>query len=159
MLACLAVTCRLHTWQNDRDLFRTTAITQGWKGYRNTGQHRKLWRRKFSTAPAGTRASDLSMTSPAFHHWTTPAPPMHACRGVCVFQSDILLMWNLSLNLSVWSCVSVCVLTVSGCLGRQQHVAWDSAVCCLGTAACCLRTATCFLGTAASLCTALVGCG
>ena len=27
--ACLAVTCLLHFWQNDRDLLRATAVTQG----------------------------------------------------------------------------------------------------------------------------------
>ena len=27
--ACLAVTCHLHFWQNDRDLLRATAVTQG----------------------------------------------------------------------------------------------------------------------------------
>ena len=32
---CLAVTCHLHFWQNDRDLLRATVVTQGWKGYRN----------------------------------------------------------------------------------------------------------------------------
>ena len=26
---CSAVTCHLHCWQNDRDLLRTTAVTQG----------------------------------------------------------------------------------------------------------------------------------
>ena len=39
--ACLAVTYRLHFWQNDRDLLRTTAVTRGWNGYRSTSQHRK----------------------------------------------------------------------------------------------------------------------
>ena len=38
----LAVTYRLHFWQNDRDLLRATAVTQGWNGYRNKSQHRKL---------------------------------------------------------------------------------------------------------------------
>ena len=38
--ACLAVTCRLHFWQNDRDLLRATVVTQGWNGYRNKSQHR-----------------------------------------------------------------------------------------------------------------------
>ena len=33
--ACLAVTCHLHFWQNDRDLLRATAVTRGWNGYRN----------------------------------------------------------------------------------------------------------------------------
>ena len=27
--ACLAVTCHLHFWQNDRDLLRATAVTSG----------------------------------------------------------------------------------------------------------------------------------
>ena len=40
--ACLAVTCRLHFWQNDRDLLlRATVVTRGWNGYRNKSQHRK----------------------------------------------------------------------------------------------------------------------
>ena len=40
--ACLAVTCHLHFWRNDRDLLRATAVTRGWNGYRNKSQHRKL---------------------------------------------------------------------------------------------------------------------
>ena len=39
---CLAVTCHLLFWQNDRDLLRATAVTRGWNGYRNKSQHRKL---------------------------------------------------------------------------------------------------------------------
>ena len=39
---CLAVTCQLHFWQNDRDLLRATAVTRGWNGYQNESQHRKL---------------------------------------------------------------------------------------------------------------------
>ena len=37
---CLAVTCHLQFWQNDRDLLRATAVTRGWNGYRNKSQHR-----------------------------------------------------------------------------------------------------------------------
>ena len=40
--ACLAVTCHLHFWQNDRDLLRATAVIRGWNRYRNKSQHRKL---------------------------------------------------------------------------------------------------------------------
>ena len=40
--ACVAVTCHLHFWQNDRGLLRATAVTRGWNGYRNNSQHRKL---------------------------------------------------------------------------------------------------------------------
>ena len=40
--ACLALTCHLHFWQNDRDLLRATAVTQGWNGYQNKSWHIKL---------------------------------------------------------------------------------------------------------------------
>ena len=40
--ACLAVTCHLRFWQNDRGLLRATAVTQERNGYRNKSQHRKL---------------------------------------------------------------------------------------------------------------------
>ena len=40
--ACLAVTCHLCFWQNDRGLLCATVVTQGWNGYRNNSQHRKL---------------------------------------------------------------------------------------------------------------------
>ena len=47
--ACLAVTCHLHFWQNDRDLLRATAVTRGRNGYRNKSQHRKsTLEKKFS---------------------------------------------------------------------------------------------------------------
>ena len=39
--ACLAVTCHLHFWQNDRDFLRATVVTRGWNGYRNKSRHRK----------------------------------------------------------------------------------------------------------------------
>ena len=39
--ACLAVTCHLHFWQNDRDLLCATVVTRRWNGYRNKSQHRK----------------------------------------------------------------------------------------------------------------------
>ena len=39
--ACLAVTCHLHFWQNDRDFLRATVVTRGWNRYRNKSQHRK----------------------------------------------------------------------------------------------------------------------
>ena len=53
--ACLAVTCHLHFWQNDRDLLCATAVTQAWNRYRNKSQHRKsTLEKKFSpAAPAG----------------------------------------------------------------------------------------------------------
>ena len=40
--ACLAVTCHLHFWQNDRGLLDAPAVTRGWNRYSNKSQHRKL---------------------------------------------------------------------------------------------------------------------
>ena len=40
--ACLAVTCHLHSWQNDWDLLRAAAVTWRWNRYWNKSQHRKL---------------------------------------------------------------------------------------------------------------------
>ena len=39
---CLAVTCHLHFWQNDKDLSYAAVVTWGWNGYQNKIQHRKL---------------------------------------------------------------------------------------------------------------------
>ena len=47
---CLAVTCLLHFWQNDRDLLRATAVTRGWNRCRekNVSTESRPWKRKFS---------------------------------------------------------------------------------------------------------------
>ena len=46
--ACLAVTCHLRFWQNDRGLLHATAVTLGWNGYRRVSTESWPWRRKFS---------------------------------------------------------------------------------------------------------------
>ena len=54
MYACLAVTCHLRFWQNDRGLLRATAVTRGWNGYRNrVSTENWPWRRKFSRRSNG----------------------------------------------------------------------------------------------------------
>ena len=65
--ACLAVTCHLHFWHNDRGLVRTTAVTRGWDGYRNMSQHKKVdsGQEHSPAAPAGTRTCNLSITGAA----------------------------------------------------------------------------------------------
>ena len=60
--ACLAVTCHLHFWQNDRDLLCATAVTQDTEIRVSTESW--PWRRKSPAAPAGIRTRDLSITSP-----------------------------------------------------------------------------------------------
>ena len=49
-------------WQNDGDLFRATAVTRGWNGYRNKSQLRE---ENYPAAPAGTRTRDFSITNPS----------------------------------------------------------------------------------------------
>ena len=63
MHVCLAVTCRLHLWQNDRDLLGATAVTRGWNGSRNKSQHRKLTLENNILPPLlpGTQTRDLSI--------------------------------------------------------------------------------------------------
>ena len=47
--ACLAVTCHLHFWQNDRDFLRATAVTRGWTDTEiRVSTESRPWRRKFS---------------------------------------------------------------------------------------------------------------
>ena len=47
--ACLAVTCHLHFWQNDRDLLRATAVTRGGTDPEiRVSTENRPWRRKFS---------------------------------------------------------------------------------------------------------------
>ena len=63
--ACLAVTCHLRFWQNDRDFLHATAITQGWNGYQNkSAQKADLGEENSPAAPAGIQTCDLSITSP-----------------------------------------------------------------------------------------------
>ena len=68
MYACLAVTCHLHFWQNDRDFLRATVVTRGWNGYRNTEESAQKvdpGEENSPGVPAGIRTRDLSITSPA----------------------------------------------------------------------------------------------
>ena len=78
--ACLAVTCHLHFWQNDRDFLRATVVTRGGKNGTDRAEIRvstesRPWRRKFS------RRSSRDSNPPTFqsrvrcsNHWAIPAP-------------------------------------------------------------------------------------
>ena len=49
MYACLAVTCHLHFWQNDRDFLRATVVTRGLTDTEiRVSTESRPWRRKFS---------------------------------------------------------------------------------------------------------------
>ena len=72
--ACLAVTCHLHFWQNDRDLLRATAVTRGWNGYRNKSQHRKSTLEKIILPPLLHWFEPAAFQSRIWrsNHWAIP---------------------------------------------------------------------------------------
>ena len=74
--ACLAVTCHLHFWQNDRDLLGATAVTRGWNGYRNKSQHRKLTLEKKTLPPLlqGFEPATFQSRVRRSNHWAIPLP-------------------------------------------------------------------------------------
>ena len=78
--ACLAVTCHLHFWQDDRGLLRATAVTRGWNGYRNKSQHRKLTLEKKILPPPQQGFEPVTFRSRvrSSNHWAIPAP--RSCR-------------------------------------------------------------------------------
>ena len=76
MYACLAVTCQLHFWQNDRDLLRATVVARGWNEYRNKSTESRPWRIQFS------RRSCRDSNPRPFNHepgavTTELSPPFH----------------------------------------------------------------------------------
>ena len=74
--ACLAVTCHLHFWQNDRDLLRATVVTRGWNGYRNKSQHRKSTLEKKILPPfqQGFEPTTFQSRVRCSNHWAIPTP-------------------------------------------------------------------------------------
>ena len=76
--ACLAVTCHLHFWQNDRDFLRATVVTRGWNGYRNKSQHRKstLEKKILPLLQQGFEPATFQSRVRCSNHWAIPAPPL-----------------------------------------------------------------------------------
>ena len=107
MYVCLAVTCHLHFWQNDQDLLRAAAVTQGWNGYRNKNQHKiDLGKENYPIAPARTRTWDLLITSLVTLPLSHPSfPILISCFGMSVAGQ--------------WSC---CPL--SACCGLRKLTCW-----------------------------------
>ena len=81
MYACLAVTCHLHFWQNDRDFLRATVVTRGWNGYRNKSQHRKSTLEKKILPPfqQGFEPATFQSRVRCSNHWAIPAPRLVNC--------------------------------------------------------------------------------
>ena len=77
--ACLAVTCHLRFWQNDRGLLRATAVTGGWNRYRNKSQHRKSTLEKKILLPLqqGFKPATFRSRVRRSNHWAIPAHKSH----------------------------------------------------------------------------------
>ena len=91
--ACLAVTCHLHFWQNDRDFLRATVVTRGWNGYRNKSQHRKSTLEKKILPPfqQGFEPATFQSWVRRSNHWAIPAPKYEVmrCAYICKW-----LVWS-----------------------------------------------------------------
>ena len=74
--ACLAVTCHLHFWQNDRDLLRATAVTWGWNRHWNKSQHRKstLEKKILPLLQQGFEPATFQSQVWRSNHWAIPVP-------------------------------------------------------------------------------------
>ena len=81
--ACLAATCHLHFWQNDRDFLRATVVTRGWNGYRNKSQHRKSTLEKKILPPfqQGFEPATFQSRVRCSNHWAIP-PALNVSSGV-----------------------------------------------------------------------------
>ena len=91
--ACLAVTCHLPFWQNDRGLLvlRATAVTWGWNGYRNKSQHRKLTLAKKILPPLqqGFEPATFRSWVQCSNHWAIPAP-----QSLCLLHQWFLQIYQ-----------------------------------------------------------------
>ena len=100
MHACLAVTCHLHFWQNDRDFLRATVVTRGWNGYRNKSQHRKSTLEKKILPPfqQGFEPATFQSRVRCSNHWAIPAPP----RPLFMFFVIYPMCWVFHFQATVW---------------------------------------------------------
>ena len=85
----LAVTCHPRFWQNDWGLLHATVVTQGWNGYQNKSQHRKLTLEKKVLLPLlqGFEPTTFWSWVQRSNHWGIPAPQVRAY----LTKSDILM--------------------------------------------------------------------
>ena len=102
---CLAVTCHLHFWQNDRGLLRATAVMQGWNGYRNKSQHRKSTLEKKILLPL------LLWFEPA-----TVWSGVHSCMHVLIFVSV-----HIFISLYVYLCLAI-LIYIYICLSVSEEI-------------------------------------
>ena len=102
--ACLAVTCHLHFWQNDRDFLHATVVTRGWNGYRNKSQHRKLTMEKKILPPfqQGFEPATFQSRVRRSNHWAIPAPIDDTLHEWMAFYSVVFLISTKVMCLLHW---------------------------------------------------------
>ena len=129
MYACLAVTCHLHFWQNDRDFLRATAVTRGWNGYRNKSQHRKSTLKKKILPPfqQGFEPATFQSRVRCSNHWAIPAPTMGKFFLLLLFLK--LWLWQCEWvdwadDFGVRMCVYVYILMCGNLVMRKSPDDW-----------------------------------
>ena len=107
MYACLAVTCHLRFWQNDRGLLRATAVTRGWNGYRNKSQHRKSTLEKKILPPLqqGFEPATFQSRVRRSNHWAIPAIPALVSKES--LHADLFNAINCCSCIMTWCVLSV----------------------------------------------------
>ena len=132
--ACLAVTCHLHFWQNDRDLLRATAVTLGWNRYRNKSENRKLTPEKKIPPPLQQGFEPVTFQSGVrlSNHWAIPAPSALYVPQTCLSSSFIFprsletlsnmchIQWNWGLYFDLINCI--CPFVVGWAVNINQCV-------------------------------------
>ena len=101
--ACLAVTCHLHFWQNDRDFLLATVVTRGGTDTEiRVSTESRPWRRKFSRRSSrdsnprpfnhesGALTTELS-PPPNPHHWGLRGLLRRPLISRCLVKRGILL--------------------------------------------------------------------
>ena len=112
MYACLAVTCHLHLWQNDRDLLHATAVTRRWNGYRTKSQHRKstLEKKILPLLQLGFKPMTFQSGVRRSNQWAIPAP--HAMWWLtectiynikCITPTPHIMLCGSSQNWQIWT--------------------------------------------------------
>ena len=136
--ACLAVTCHLHFWQNDRDFLRATVVTRGWNGYRNKSQHRKSTLEKKILPPfqQGFEPATFQSRVRRSNHWAIPAPKFFGCASLslidCLVSEDVTLSqmtwWGLCQRRCLYDGNGLVYLpfAVSGSVLSAYWVAWQA---------------------------------
>ena len=104
--ACLAVTCQLHFWQNDQDIFYATAVTGGWgwNEYWNKSQHGKSTLEKTILIPIlqGLEPTTFQSCVWCSNLWAIPTP-YQCVVGVYVTLTDHSHIQFPNYQLSQWT--------------------------------------------------------